>query len=45
MARADLLLKLVEASTQRNHDQVRRVIEAMAAEERTKNTLSWWKGC
>ncbi|MYF37094.1 MAG: AAA family ATPase [Synechococcus sp. SB0678_bin_12] len=37
MARADLLLKLVKASTQRNHEQVRRVIEAMAAEERAKN--------
>ena len=37
MARADLLLKLVKASTQRNDDQVRRVIEAMAAEEHAKN--------
>ena len=45
MARADLLLKLVKASTQRNHEQVRRVVEAMAAEERAKNTPSWRKGC
>ena len=37
MARADLLLKLVKASTQRNDEQVRRVVEAMAAEERAKN--------
>lgn len=37
MAQADLLLKLVKASTQRNHEQVRRVIEALAAEECAKN--------
>ena len=37
MARADLLLKLAKASTQGNGEQVRRVIEAMAAEERAKN--------
>lgn len=37
MARADLLLKLAKASTQGNGEQVRKVIEAMAAEERAKN--------
>ena len=37
MARADLLLKLAKASTQGNDEQVRKVIEAMAAEERAKN--------
>lgn len=36
MARADLLLKLAKASTQGDSEQVRRVIEAMAAEERAK---------
>ena len=36
MARADLLLKLAKASTQGDSEQARRVIEAMAAEERAK---------
>ena len=37
MARADLLLKLVRASRQGDDEQVRKVVEAVAAEERTKN--------
>ena len=37
MARADLLLKLVRASRQGNEQQVQRIVEALAAEERAKN--------
>ena len=37
MARSDLLLKLVKASRQGNDEQVRKVVEALASEERAKN--------
>ena len=37
MARADLLLKLVRASRQGDEQQVRKIVEALAAEERAKN--------
>jgi len=36
MARADLLLKLVEAALDGNQDLVRKVVEALSAEERAK---------
>ena len=37
MARADLLLKLVQAGTQGEQTQFRKTVEALAAEERAKN--------
>ena len=38
MARSDLLLKLVKASRQGNDEQVRKVVEALASEERAKKS-------
>ena len=37
MARADLILSLVKASRRGDERQVRKVVEALAAEERAKN--------
>ena len=37
MARADLILKLVKASRQGDDDQIRKTVEALAADERAKN--------
>ena len=37
MARADLILQLVKASRQGNEGQIRKSVEALAAEERAKN--------
>ncbi|MXY32984.1 MAG: AAA family ATPase [Boseongicola sp. SB0664_bin_43] len=37
MARADLILKLVKASRQNDDDQIRQIVEALAADERAKN--------
>ena len=37
MARADLILKLVKASRQGNGDQIRKTVEALAADERANN--------
>ena len=37
MARADLILTLIKASRQGNDLQVRKAVEAMAADERAKN--------
>ncbi len=37
MARADLILNLVKASRQGNNEQVRKTVEALAANERAKN--------
>ena len=37
MARADLILKLVKASRQKDEGQIRKTVEALAADERAKN--------
>ncbi len=37
MARADLILKLVKASRQNDEGQIRKTVEALAADERAKN--------
>ena len=37
MARADLILKLVKASRQKDESQIRKTVEALAADERAKN--------
>ena len=45
MARADLILTLIKASRQGDDGQVRKAVEALAADERAKNHTIWPTAC